>query len=104
MASEHSDQGGRNRLLAALSPADHSLLAPHLNVVGAMSGFGVSQSSTKAVVQAPLMASRISNLDFRKAFQKSEGIRNLMVIYNEMLWRRFSRLRRATRSTPWNLA
>jgi CRP-like cAMP-binding protein len=54
-------------------------------VVGAMSGFGVSQSSTRAVVQAPLMASRISNLNFRKAFQKSEGIRNLMVIYNEML-------------------
>src|SRR5580704_1131413 len=30
MASEYSAQGGQNRLLAALSPPDHSLLAPHL--------------------------------------------------------------------------
>jgi hypothetical protein len=30
MASEHSGQGRRNRLLAALTSADHSLLAPHL--------------------------------------------------------------------------
>jgi CRP-like cAMP-binding protein len=36
-------------------------------VVGAMSGFGVSQSSTRAVVQAPLMASRWI---FAKPFRK----------------------------------
>ena len=30
MASEHSGQGRRNRLLAALTSADYSLLAPHL--------------------------------------------------------------------------
>ena len=30
MALEHSGQGRRNRLLAALTSADHSLLAPHL--------------------------------------------------------------------------
>ena len=30
MASEHSGQGRRNRLLAALTSEDHSLLAPHL--------------------------------------------------------------------------
>ena len=30
MASEHSDEGRRNCLLAALTSEDHSLLAPHL--------------------------------------------------------------------------
>src|ERR1700730_8598374 len=30
MASEHSGQGGQNRLLLALTSEDHSLLAPHL--------------------------------------------------------------------------
>ena len=134
MASEHSGQGRRNRLLAALTSADHSLLAPHLKelslelgsllqeagepvqqiyfphqgmisllavmsdgqgietatvgnegVVGAMSGFGVCQGFTRAVVQAPLVASRISSLHFHTAVQKSEGIRNLMVSYNEAL-------------------
>jgi len=54
-------------------------------VVGAMSGFGVRQGFTRAVVQAPLVASRISSLQFHTAVQKSEGIRNLMVSYNEAL-------------------
>ena len=134
MASEHSGRGRRNRLLAALTSADHSLLVPHLKelslelgsllqeagepvqqiyfphqgmisllavmsdgqgietatvgnegVVGAMSGFGVCQGFTRAVVQAPLVASRISSLHFHTAVQKSEGIRNLMVSYNEAL-------------------
>src|ERR1700730_9339282 len=30
MASDHADQSRQNRLLAALTPADHSLLVPHL--------------------------------------------------------------------------
>jgi CRP-like cAMP-binding protein len=33
MASEDSGQGGRNRLLAALTSEDHCLLAPHLKVM-----------------------------------------------------------------------
>jgi CRP-like cAMP-binding protein len=134
MALEHSGQGRRNRLLAALTSPDHSLLAPHLKelslelgsllqesgepveqiyfphkgmvsllavmsdgqgietatvgsegVVGAMSGFGIRRGFTRAVVQAPLVASRISSVHFHTAFQKSEGIRNLMVSYNEVL-------------------
>jgi CRP-like cAMP-binding protein len=134
MALEHSGQGRRNRLLAALTSADHSLLAPHLKelslklgtllleagepvqqiyfphqgmisllavmsdgqgietatvgsegVVGAMSGFGVRRGFTRAVVQAPLVASRISNVQFHAAVQKSEGIRNLMAGYNAAL-------------------
>ena len=132
MASEHS--GRRNRLLAALTAADHSLLAPHLKelslelglllqeggepvehiyfppqgmisllavmsdgqgietttvgsegVVGAMSGFGIHRGVTRAVVQAPLVASRISSVRFHAAVQKSEGIRNLIASYNEVL-------------------
>jgi CRP-like cAMP-binding protein len=134
VASEDSGQGSRNRLLAALAPADHSLLAPHFKelsfelgmllqepgkpveyvyfphqgmisllavmsdgqgietatvgsegVVGAMSGFGIRQGLARAVVQAPLVASRISVGNFHTAFKKSEGIRDLMVSYNELL-------------------
>jgi len=33
MASEDSGQGGRNRLLAAVTSEDHYLLAPHLKVM-----------------------------------------------------------------------
>jgi CRP-like cAMP-binding protein len=134
MALEHSGQGRRNRLLAALTSADHSFLAPHLKelslelgsvlqeagepveqiyfphqgivsllammsdgqgietatvgsegVVGAMSGFGIRRGFTRAVVQAPLVASRISSVHFHAAVQNSEGLRNMMVSYNEAL-------------------
>jgi CRP-like cAMP-binding protein len=134
MASEHSAQGRRNRLLAALAPEEHSLLAPHLKemsfelglllqepdkpieyvyfphqgmisllavmsdgqgietatvgsegVVGAMSGFGIRRGFTRAVVQAPLVASRISCTHFQAAVQKSEALKNLIVNYNELL-------------------
>jgi CRP-like cAMP-binding protein len=134
MATEDSGQGRRNRLLAALAPEDHSLLAPHLKemsfelglvlqepdkpveyvyfphqgmisllavmsdgqgietatvgsegVVGAMSGFGIRRGFTRAVVQAPLVASRISCTHFQAAVQKSEALKNLIVNYNELL-------------------
>jgi len=134
MASERSGQGRQNRLLFALTPEDHSLLAPHLKeeslqvgtllreagepveqiyfphqgmvsllaimsdgqgietatvgsegVVGAMSGFGARRGFTRAVVQAPLVASRISSLQFQTAIQKSESLRNLMASYSEAL-------------------
>jgi hypothetical protein len=48
-------------------------------VVGAMSGFGIRRGFTRAVVQAPLVASRISSVQFHTAVQKSEGLRYLMV-------------------------
>ena len=54
-------------------------------VVGAMCGFGIRRGFTRAVVQAPLVASRISSVQFHTAVQKSEGIRNLMASYNERL-------------------
>jgi CRP-like cAMP-binding protein len=54
-------------------------------VVGAMSGFGASRGFTRAVVQAPLVASRISSLQFQAAVQKSETLRNLMASYSEAL-------------------
>jgi len=134
MASEHSGQGRRNRLLAALTSADHSLLAPHLKelslelgsllqeagepvqqiyfphqgmisllavmsdgqgietatvgsegVVGAMSGVGGRRGFTRAVVQAPLVASHIASEHFHTALQKSEALRNLIASYNEVL-------------------
>jgi CRP-like cAMP-binding protein len=131
---DHVAESRRNRLLAALTPEDHSLLAPHLKelslkvgshlqeagervefvyfphqgmvsllammsdgqgietatvgsegVVGAMSGFGIRRGFARAVVQAPLVASCISTAQFRIALQKSEGIRNLMASYIEVL-------------------
>jgi len=134
MASENSGQGGRNRLLAALTSEDHCLLASHLkvmsfelglllqeperpieyvyfphqgmisllavmsdgqgietatvgseSVVGAMSGFGIRRGFTRAVVQAPLVASRISCTQFQAAVQQSEALKNLIVSYNEVL-------------------
>ncbi len=54
-------------------------------VVGAMSGFGARRGFTRAVVQAPLVASRISSLHFQAAIQKSVGIRKLMASYSEEL-------------------
>ena len=134
MASDHADQSRQNRLLAALTPADHSLLVPHLKelslelgtilheagelvehiyfphdgmvslvammsdgqgietatvgsegVVGAMSEFGIRRGFTRAVAQAPLVASRISTAHFQTVLQKSEGIKNLIARYNEVL-------------------
>jgi CRP-like cAMP-binding protein len=54
-------------------------------VVGAMSGFGIRRGFTRAVVQAPLVASRISCTHFQAAVQKSEALKNLIVNYNELL-------------------
>jgi CRP-like cAMP-binding protein len=54
--------------------------------VGAMSGFGARRGFTRAVVQAPLVASRISSLQFQAAVQKSETLRNLMASYSEALF------------------
>jgi len=134
MATQRPDLGERNRLLATLSHADQSLLAPHMQevshkigvllqeagepiehvyfprqgmisllavmldgqgietatvgregVVGAMSAFGLRRSFTRGVVQAPLVASRISSTQLEITLQKSVRLRNLMVSYNQLL-------------------
>jgi CRP-like cAMP-binding protein len=134
MATESKGAGRRNRLLAALSSTDRSLLEPHFTemsfktgallqeagqpieqvyfphegmisllaimtdgraietatvgregAVGAMSGFGTRLGFTRAVVQAPIVVSRISSREFRNAIQASASLRNLMVAYNEVL-------------------
>ena len=54
-------------------------------VVGAMSGFGIRRGFTRAVVQALLVASRISCTQFQAAVQQSEALKNLIVSYNEVL-------------------
>ncbi|SFK59306.1 cyclic nucleotide-binding domain-containing protein [Methylocapsa palsarum] len=118
MSLERSSGGRRNCLLAALAPADQSLLALHSKelsfelgtllqeagspvefvyfphegmisllavmsdgqgietatvgnegVVGAMAGFGVGQGFARAVVQAPLVASRSEGAAFQVAVQ-----------------------------------
>jgi CRP-like cAMP-binding protein len=134
MASEHAGLGRRNRLLAALTSEDCSLLAPHFRelslevgslvqeagepveyvyfphagmvsllavmldgqgietatvgsegVVGALSAFDGHRGFTRAVVQAPLVATRISALQFHAVLQKSETLRNVIASYNEIL-------------------
>jgi len=54
-------------------------------VVGAMSGFGIRRGFTRAVVQAPLVAGRISCTHFQAAVQNSEALKHLIVSYNELL-------------------
>jgi CRP-like cAMP-binding protein len=55
-------------------------------MVGAMSGFGIRRGFARAVVQAPLVASRISSLQFQAAAQKSETLKNLIASYSEALF------------------
>jgi len=134
MTTRSAPSARRNRLIAALSSSDQSLLVPHLEtlpikqgtllqeagepidqvyfpqggmisllaimgdsqaietatvgnegVVGALSGFGTRIGFTRAVVQAPLITSRISSHEFRIAVQVSASLRDLMVAYNEVL-------------------
>lgn len=54
-------------------------------VVGAMSAFGIRLAFARAVVQAPLVAARISSAQFQVAIEKSAAIRNLILRYNEAL-------------------
>jgi CRP-like cAMP-binding protein len=54
-------------------------------VIGAMSGLGLYRSLVRAVVQLPLVASKIPSAQFRKALASSEAIRDLSVHFNEVL-------------------
>jgi CRP-like cAMP-binding protein len=54
-------------------------------VVGALSAFDGRRGFTRAVVQAPLVASRISALQFHAVLQKNETLRNVIASYKEIL-------------------
>jgi len=54
-------------------------------VVGVMAGIGLHIALTRAVVQLPLVASKISATGFRKAVQSSNTLRNLVVRANDAL-------------------
>ena len=54
-------------------------------VVGAMAGFGARLSFTRAVAQAPTLASRIAAKKLRSVIRHGNGIRHLLVSYNEVL-------------------
>jgi CRP-like cAMP-binding protein len=54
-------------------------------VVGAMAGLGVHVTLTRAVVQVPLVASRIAAVPFRRAVQASPSLRDMIVSYNDEL-------------------
>jgi CRP-like cAMP-binding protein len=54
-------------------------------VVGAMAGLGLHVPLTRAVVQVPLVASRIAAAPFRRAVQASPAMRDMIVRYNDVL-------------------
>lgn len=53
-------------------------------VVGAMAGLGLHIPMTRAVVQMPLVASRIAAASFRRVVQTSPVLRDLIVRYNDV--------------------
>jgi CRP-like cAMP-binding protein len=132
VTTKSSNLHKRNRLLAALRPADFSRLAPYLEEVsliqgkvlyqpgddvrqvhfphsamisllavmregeaielatvgrdgaaGAMSGLGLLRSFSRAVVQVPGTASRITTSHLQKAVAESSRLRDAIVRYNE---------------------
>lgn len=54
-------------------------------VVGAMAGLGLYRSVVRAVVQLPLVTTKISSANFRKAVASNAALRNICVDYNEVL-------------------
>lgn len=54
-------------------------------VLGGMAGLGLHKALTRAVVQLPLVASRISAAAFRKAVRLHDPMRNLIVRANDAL-------------------
>jgi CRP-like cAMP-binding protein len=54
-------------------------------VVGAMAGLGLHVPLTRAVVQVPLVASRIAAVPFRRVVQASATLREIIVRYNDIL-------------------
>lgn len=57
----------------------------HEGVVGGMAGLGLHRALTRAVVQLPLTASRISAAALRKVVQSHESLRDLIVKANDAL-------------------
>ena len=54
-------------------------------VVGAMVGLGLYKSSVRVVVQLLIAATRIAAVQFRKAVDHSDAVRDLCIRYNEVL-------------------
>jgi CRP-like cAMP-binding protein len=53
--------------------------------VGAMAGLGLYRSLVRCVVQLPMEVTRIPAAQFRRAAAVSESIRNMCLLYNEVL-------------------
>jgi CRP-like cAMP-binding protein len=54
-------------------------------VVGAMAGLGLYRSLVRVVVQLPMAATMITASQFRKAVDSNAEVRNLCLVYNEVL-------------------
>lgn len=53
--------------------------------VGVMAGLGLHAALDRAVVQLPMVASRVRAAPFRKAMQASQALRDLMIASNQVL-------------------
>jgi CRP-like cAMP-binding protein len=53
--------------------------------ISLMTGLGLHTTLTRAVIQAPVVGSRISAVHFRKLVQDNDELRDLVVRYNEVL-------------------
>ena len=80
-------QSGMLSLLAVLreGKAIETATVGREGVVGAMAGLGLYKSLVRVVVQLPMMVSKISASQFRKAAAQSEAVRNMCIQYNEVL-------------------
>jgi CRP-like cAMP-binding protein len=83
----HFPHSGMISLLAVMADgkAVETATVGREGVVGAMAGLGLHVPLTRAVVQTPLVASRIAAAHFRRAVQASPLMRELIVRYNDVL-------------------
>jgi CRP-like cAMP-binding protein len=57
----------------------------HAGVIGASAGLGAHSTFARAIVQLPGTAARLSAAQFHAAARQSQGIRDLIVRYNDLL-------------------
>ena len=80
-------QSGMASLLAVMEDGTAIEIATvgRQGIVGAMTGIGFNRASTRAIVQLPGKASRISAKQFERAVRQSSSLRELIIRHKEAL-------------------